>query len=141
MGLNDAMRTAETAPAPKISLRRPDDVAAMVRSQGADIIVNAAAYTAVDKAESEPEIATLVNATTPGRLAAVARETGARLIHISTDYVFDGKKPEPYVEDDPTSPVNVYGRSKLDGELAIAATGADYITLRTSWVRVFIRRR
>ena len=113
---------------------RPDDVAAVVRRQGADIIVNAAAYTAVDKAESEPEIATLVNATTPGRLAAVARETGARLIHISTDYVFDGKKPEPYVEDDPTSPVNVYGRSKLAGELAIAATGADYITLRTSWV-------
>lgn len=113
---------------------RPDDVAQLVRRERPQVIVNAAAYTAVDKAEAEPDIATLVNATTPGRLAEVGAEIGARLIHISTDYVFDGQKPEPYVEDDPTSPINVYGRSKLDGELAVAAAGADHVTLRTSWV-------
>lgn len=113
---------------------RPDDVAQLVHRERPDVIVNAAAYTAVDKAESEPEIATLVNATSPGRMAEAAGEIGARLIHISTDYVFDGEKPEPYVEDDPTGPINVYGRSKLEGELAIAATAADYLILRTSWV-------
>lgn len=113
---------------------RPDDVARLVASEQPDIIVNAAAYTAVDKAESEPEAAHLVNAVSPGRLAEAARETGARLIHISTDYVFDGRQAEPYREDDPTSPVNVYGRSKLEGEQSIAAARADYVTLRTSWV-------
>lgn len=113
---------------------RPDDVERLVHREQPAVIVNAAAYTAVDKAESEPEIATLVNATTPGRLAEVAAQIGARLIHISTDYVFDGEKPAPYVEDDPTDPINVYGRSKRDGELAIAATAADYLILRTSWV-------
>lgn len=113
---------------------RPDDVERLVLRERANIIVNAAAYTAVDKAEAEPETARLVNAVSPGRLAEAARETGARLIHLSTDYVFDGTKPEPYAEDDPTSPVNVYGQSKLDGEQAIAATGADHVTLRTSWV-------
>lgn len=113
---------------------RPDDVARLVHRERPDIIVNAAAYTAVDKAESEPEVARLVNATSPGRLAEAARQVGARLIHISTDYVFDGEQTQPYAEDDPTSPINVYGRSKLEGEVAIAATGADYLTLRTSWV-------
>ncbi len=113
---------------------RPDDVARLVQHERPNIIVNAAAYTAVDKAESEPEVARLVNAVSPGRLAEAARETGARLIHISTDYVFDGEQAEPYGEDDPTSPVNVYGRSKLEGEQVIAASHADYVTLRTSWV-------
>lgn len=113
---------------------RPDDVARLVHRERPDVIVNAAAYTAVDKAESEPELARLVNATSPGRMAEAAGEIGARLIHISTDYVFDGEKPEPYVEDDPTSPLNVYGRSKLEGEQAIAATAADHLILRTSWV-------
>jgi dTDP-4-dehydrorhamnose reductase len=113
---------------------RPDDVARLVHRERPDIIVNAAAYTAVDKAESEPEVARLVNATSPGRLAEAALQVGARLIHISTDYVFDGEQTQPYAEDDPTSPINVYGRSKLEGEVAIAATGADYLTLRTSWV-------
>lgn len=113
---------------------RPDDVARLVHRERPDIIVNSAAYTNVDKAESEAELATLVNATSPGRMAEAAAEIGARLIHISTDYVFDGEKPEPYLEDDPTSPINVYGRSKLEGEEAIAATSADYLVLRTSWV-------
>lgn len=113
---------------------RPDDVARLVQRERPHVVVNAAAYTAVDKAESEPEIATLVNATSPGRMAEAAAEIGARLIHISTDYVFDGEKPEPYVEDDATGPINVYGRSKLAGEQAIAATAADYLILRTSWV-------
>lgn len=113
---------------------RPDDVARLVHRERPDVIVNSAAYTAVDKAESEPELATLVNATSPGRLAEAAAEIGARLIHISTDYVFDGEKHEPYVEADPTSPLNVYGRSKLEGERAIAATAADHLILRTSWV-------
>jgi dTDP-4-dehydrorhamnose reductase len=113
---------------------RPDDIARLVTRERPDVVVNAAAYTAVDKAESEPELAGLVNATTPGRMAAAAAGIGARLIHISTDYVFDGDKPEPYVETDPTSPLNVYGRTKLEGEEAIAATGADHLILRTSWV-------
>lgn len=113
---------------------RPDDVARLVARERPDVIVNAAAYTAVDKAESEPELARLVNAISPGRMAAAAAETGARLIHISTDYVFDGEKPEPYVETDPTAPLNVYGRTKREGEEAVAATGADYLILRTSWV-------
>jgi dTDP-4-dehydrorhamnose reductase len=113
---------------------RPDDIARLVTRERPDVVVNAAAYTAVDKAESEPELAGLVNATSPGRMAAAAAGIGARLIHISTDYVFDGDKPEPYVETDPTSPLNVYGRTKLEGEEAIAATGADHLILRTSWV-------
>jgi len=113
---------------------RPDDVAQVVHRERPDVIVNAAAYTNVDKAESESGLATLVNATSPGRIADAAAEIGSRFIHISTDYVFDGEKPEPYVEDDATSPINVYGRSKLDGERAIAATAADHVILRTSWV-------
>jgi len=113
---------------------RPDDVARLVHRERPDFIVNSAAYTHVDEAESEPELVTLVNATSPGRMAEAAAEIGARLIHISTDYVFDGQKAEPYTEDDPTSPINVYGRSKLAGEQAVAATAADFVTLRTSWV-------
>ena len=113
---------------------RPDDVALLVQRERPDVIVNAAAYTNVDKAESEAELATLVNATSPGRIADAAAQIGARLIHISTDYVFDGENPVPYLEDDPTLPINVYGRSKLEGEQAITATAADHLILRTSWV-------
>jgi len=108
-------------------LSDPPSCAAAIRASGANIVINAAAYTAVDKAESEPEVARLVNATSPGRLAEAALEVGARLIHISTDYVFDGEQFQPYAEDDPTSPINVYGRSKLEGEVAIAA-GASPLT-------------
>lgn len=113
---------------------RPEDVARLVHRERPNIIVNAAAYTNVDKAESEPDLATLVNAVSPGRMAEAAAEIGARLIHISTDYVFDDEQTVPYTEDDATSPINVYGRSKLEGEQAIAATQADHVILRTSWV-------
>jgi dTDP-4-dehydrorhamnose reductase len=108
--------------------------AALVRQERPDWVVNAAACTAVDKAESEAELAEAVNATAPGLLAKAAAEVGARLIHYSTDYVFDGTKAGAYVEDDTTGPLNVYGATKRAGEVAIAASGADHQILRTSWV-------
>jgi dTDP-4-dehydrorhamnose reductase len=98
------------------------------------LIVNAAAYTAVDKAEAEPESAWRANRDGPAQLAAWCAETGVPLIHVSTDYVFDGRKGAPYVETDPTSPTGVYGASKLAGEQAVAASGARAVVLRTSWV-------
>ena len=99
-----------------------------------DVIVNAAAYTAVDKAESEPEQANAVNAAAPALLAQEAARRGALLIHYSTDYVYDGAKAAPYVETDPTNPLGAYGRSKLAGEAGIRAAGADHLICRTSWV-------
>jgi dTDP-4-dehydrorhamnose reductase len=105
-----------------------------VRSFQPDLIVNAAAFTAVDKAESEVTAAMAVNAVAPGVLAEEAAKIGALLIHYSTDYVFDGTASHPYKETDETAPGNVYGRSKLAGEQAIAAAGRDYLILRTSWV-------
>jgi dTDP-4-dehydrorhamnose reductase len=99
-----------------------------------DAIVNAAAYTAVDKAENDRETCYLVNATAPGVMAMAAARIGARLVHYSTDYVFDGTKTSPYLEDDATGPRNVYGASKLAGEQAILDTSADALILRTSWV-------
>ena len=113
---------------------RPETLAAIVREIRPDVIVNAAAYTAVDKAEKEEALATVINATAVGVLAEEAKKTGALLVHYSTDYVFDGTKPAPYVEDDTPSPINAYGRSKLAGEAAIRAVGCDYIILRTTWV-------
>ncbi|WP_137718581.1 dTDP-4-dehydrorhamnose reductase [Methylobacillus flagellatus] len=98
------------------------------------VIVNAAAYTAVDKAETERDLAWAVNATAPGVLAQAATELGALLVHYSTDYVFDGKQDYAYVETDSTGPLNVYGASKLAGEQAIQAAGGDHLILRTSWV-------
>jgi dTDP-4-dehydrorhamnose reductase len=107
---------------------------ATVRSLQPKIIVNAAAYTAVDKAEAERDQAFAVNATAPGVLAQEAKRIGALLVHYSTDYVFDGEKPAPYLEDDPTGPVNAYGASKLAGEQAVANSGCRHLILRTSWV-------
>jgi dTDP-4-dehydrorhamnose reductase len=98
------------------------------------LILNAAAHTAVDQAESEPERAFAINATAPGLLAEAAAELGAPLLHYSTDYVFDGRKTTPYSENDAPNPLNVYGRSKLAGEQAIAAVGGAHLILRTSWV-------
>lgn len=98
------------------------------------LIVNAAAYTAVDKAESEPDFAHRVNAEAVETLAAAAKSVGAAVIHYSTDYVFDGSKETPYVESDRPHPRSVYGKSKLDGETALAAAGIPYLILRTSWV-------
>lgn len=99
-----------------------------------DVIVNAAAYTAVDKAESEPELANAVNAAAPALLAQEAASRDALLIHYSTDYVFDGAKAVPYVETDPTAPLGAYGRSKLAGETAVLISGADHLIFRTSWI-------
>jgi len=98
------------------------------------IIVNAAAFTAVDKAESEPELAQRINATAPAILADEARKLGALLVHYSTDYVFDGSKDGAHLESDPTAPLSNYGRSKLAGEQGIIATAARHLILRTSWV-------
>lgn len=105
-----------------------------VRAHAPRVIVNAAAYTAVDKAESEQDLALQVNATAPGLLAQEARRLGALLIHYSSDYVFDGSGDTPRAEDAPTGPLSVYGASKLAGEQAIAASGCAHLILRTSWV-------
>lgn len=115
-------------------LAHPDALARVVDGEQPDVIVNAGAYTAVDKAESEPELAHLVNADGPAALARAAGERDAWLIHYSTDYVFDGEKSEPYVEDDATAPLNVYGATKRAGELAISEAGGKHLIFRTSWV-------
>ena len=105
-----------------------------MRAVAPQIIVNAAAHTAVDKAESEPELARTINATAPGVLAREAAALGAWLVHYSTDYVFDGSGSTPWVEDSPTGPLSVYGRTKLEGEQLIRASGCRHLILRTSWV-------
>ena len=117
-----------------LDLADPDRIRAVVREVRPDLVVNAAAYTAVDKAEEERELAMAVNATAPGILAEEAARLGAPLIHYSTDYVFDGTKGTPYVEDDAPNPVNVYGESKLAGERAVQEAGGAAVILRTSWV-------
>ena len=104
------------------------------RAATSNVIVNAAAYTAVDRAESEPALASAVNGIAAGILADEARRCDALLVHYSTDYVFDGEKGAPYREDDPPSPASVYGRSKLEGEQAIQASGCRHLILRTGWV-------
>ena len=106
----------------------------VLRAAKPDLIINPAAYTAVDRAESEAEAAMAVNATAPGVIAEEAKRLGAGLIHFSTDYVFDGEKAGPYDEADAPNPLNAYGRSKLEGERAVAQSGARHLILRTSWV-------
>jgi dTDP-4-dehydrorhamnose reductase len=113
---------------------QPEAVAATVRSIAPQIIVNAAAHTAVDKAESEPELARTINATTPGVIAREAANLGAWLVHYSTDYVFDGSGTMPWLEESPTGPLSVYGQTKLEGENAIRASGCQHLIFRTSWV-------
>jgi len=117
-----------------LDLADPAAIAARVRAIAPRVIVNAAAYTAVDRAETDREAAFAVNAHAPGVLAEEARRANALLIHYSTDYVFDGERTTPYDESAPVHPVNAYGQSKLAGERAIAASGAAALTLRTSWV-------
>ncbi|MBS0508477.1 MAG: dTDP-4-dehydrorhamnose reductase [Proteobacteria bacterium] len=112
----------------------PDAVADTVRALCPDVIVNAAAHTAVDLAESEPARARLLNATTPGVLAQEAARLGAWLVHYSTDYVFDGSGDRPWTEDDATGPLSVYGATKLEGEQLIQQSGCQHLILRTSWV-------
>ncbi len=115
-------------------LTRPNDVARSIREISPDIIVNAAAHTAVDQAESEPELVHKINAAGPALLAGEALRSGALLVHYSTDYVFDGSGDRPWRESGPTAPLNVYGRTKLDGEHAILASGCRHLIFRTSWV-------
>ena len=118
----------------QLDLADPDSIRRMVRETKPDLIVNAAAYTAVDQAESEPELALAINGVAPGILAEEAKHLGAALIHYSTDYVFDGSKSAPYTEDDAPRPISAYGRSKLAGEQAIQAVDGPHLILRTSWV-------
>jgi dTDP-4-dehydrorhamnose reductase len=119
---------------PRADFTQVEELAALVRSERPEVIVNAAAHTAVDKAESEPDLARLINALAPGRLAAEAAAIGALLVHYSTDYVFDGSGNQPRSEDAPTGPLSVYGRTKLEGEDLIRASGCRHLILRTSWV-------
>lgn len=117
-----------------LDLAKPGEIAARVREARPEVILSAAAYTAVDRAETELDAAHAVNAIAPAVLAVEAKRLGALLVHYSTDYVFDGAKTAPYVETDPTAPLNAYGRTKLEGEKAVAASGCDHAILRTSWV-------
>lgn len=118
----------------QLDLANTDQIRQQVRAHCPDLIINAAAHTAVDQAESEPDAAFAINAIGPGILAEEAKALGIPLIHYSTDYVFDGSKPAPYTEADMPNPLGVYGQSKLAGEQAIAAVGGKYLILRTSWV-------
>ncbi|MGG7519471.1 dTDP-4-dehydrorhamnose reductase [Allorhizobium undicola] len=119
---------------PQLDLADPQTIAAAVSALSPQIIISAAAYTAVDQAESDEATAFAVNAQGPAALAKVAAELDIPIVHISTDYVFDGSKSEPYVESDPVQPLGVYGRSKLEGELAVASATANHAILRTAWV-------
>ena len=119
---------------PTIDMATSDSIRTVVRKSQSDIIVNATAYTNVDKAESESELAMAINGIGPGILAEEAKLLGAALIHYSTDYVFDGTKGEPYTEEDEPNPINVYGKTKLAGEQAVETVGGAYLIFRTSWV-------
>ena len=118
----------------QVDLTDLEAVGRTVREFTPDIVVNAAAYTAVDKAESEPELARAINVAAPGKIAEECARAGALLVHYSTDYVYDGSKREPYEERDATGPLSVYGETKLAGDQAIMASGCPYIILRTTWV-------
>jgi dTDP-4-dehydrorhamnose reductase len=119
---------------PEIDMADADNIRKTVRNVEPDLIINATAYTNVDKAESEPDLAMAINGTGPGILAEEAKRLGAALIHYSTDYVFDGTKGEPYTEEDEPNPINVYGETKLAGERAVQAVDGAYLIFRTSWV-------
>ncbi|CAN7190299.1 dTDP-4-dehydrorhamnose reductase [Rhizobacter sp. LjRoot28] len=119
---------------PTADLGDPEGLAALVQAVKPDVIVNAAAHTAVDRAESEPELARTVNTTAPAALAREAAALGAWLVHYSTDYVFDGSGTAPWTEADPVAPLSVYGQSKADGEAAIRLSGCRHLIFRTSWV-------
>jgi dTDP-4-dehydrorhamnose reductase len=118
----------------ELDLSSLDEIRDLIRSVKPQLIVNAAAYTAVDKAESEEVLAAAINAQAPGVMAEEAKRIGAALVHYSTDYVFDGSNTTPYSESDAPNPQSVYGRTKLQGEKAIQQTGVDHLTFRTAWV-------
>lgn len=117
-----------------LDLLDPDAIQRTVRAAKPEVIINTAAYTAVDKAEAEPDLAMRINGDAPGILAEEAMRSGALLVHYSTDYIFDGTKRSPYRETDATNPMSVYGRTKLEGEARIHASGCRHLILRTAWV-------
>ena len=119
---------------PDIDLARAETIRSALDTTSADAVINAAAYTAVDKAEDEPELADRINRIAPGVIAAHCAERDRPLIHVSTDYVFDGAKTTPYWETDPVAPVGVYGRVKLAGEQRVSEACADHVILRTAWL-------
>jgi dTDP-4-dehydrorhamnose reductase len=119
---------------PQLDLEAPASIARVMVETRPDVVINAAAYTAVDQAEDEPERALRINAQAPAEIAACCRESGARLIHISTDYVFNGESQDAYRPDAPTHPLGSYGRSKLQGELEIRAGTGEHLIVRTAWV-------
>jgi dTDP-4-dehydrorhamnose reductase len=119
---------------PELDLARPETILPVLKAARPDVVISAAAYTAVDRAESEAELAFAVNATGVGAVAEAAATLGVPVIHLSTDYVFDGRKTAPYVEDDSTGPLGVYGASKLAGEAAVARATGNHAILRTAWV-------
>ena len=118
----------------QLDLSNAEEIRRAIRAFRPNLIVNAAAYTAVDKAESEEALARAVNAGAPAAMAEEAKKIGACLVHYSTDYVFDGSKTSPYTEEDPTNPQNVYGKTKLEGEIAIQESGAPHLIFRTAWI-------
>jgi dTDP-4-dehydrorhamnose reductase len=117
-----------------LDLAQPDSIRSAIQTVRPTLIVNPAAYTAVDQAETEPDLAMTINGIAPGIMAEAAHQVGAALIHYSTDYVFNGNQGQPYRETDQTDPQNVYGKTKLAGELAIQASGVPHLIFRTSWV-------
>jgi dTDP-4-dehydrorhamnose reductase len=119
---------------PEIDLTDATATRRLVLDHKPDVIINAAAYTAVDKTESDPKAAQLINGVAPGVLAEAARQVGALLVHYSTDYVFDGTKRTPYVETDPPNPLGAYGRTKLEGDEAVRAAGGNHLIFRLCWV-------
>jgi len=132
--LLDDLGTVVTVDRKQLDLSKPDSIEPVILQIRPDIIINAAAYTAVDKAEEEPYLAMKINSLAPEVLAKAAKKIGAGLVHYSTDYVFDGNSDTPYKEDDRTHPLSVYGKTKLSGEKAVAEAGIPYLILRTSWV-------
>ncbi len=133
-GLLDRVGEVTAVDRQQLDFTKPDEIREVVRGVRPDLIVNAAAYTAVDRAESEEEVAQAINAVAPGLLAEEAKRLGALLVHYSTDYVFDGTKGQPYEENDSTNPLSAYGRTKLEGERAIQQADPAHLIFRTAWV-------
>jgi dTDP-4-dehydrorhamnose reductase len=119
---------------PDVDLTSPDSIRQWIKSSAPEVIINAAAYTAVDKAETESTLAMKINGDAPGIMAVEAKKNGALLVHYSTDYVFDGSKTSPYVEEDPPNPLGTYGRTKLAGDQAIQQVGCEHLIFRLCWV-------
>ncbi len=132
--LGNVVTLARAAADRHLDLADPDSIRAAFNNWSPEIIINAAAYTAVDKAETDESIAMAINGVAPGMLAEIAKQKNTLLVHYSTDYVFDGKKGAAYTEMDPTAPLNVYGKTKLAGEQAVSAMAKHHFILRTSWV-------